>query len=197
MKNNETGEFELVVGNRQLLSGFFIVILLLAVTFAMGYVVGQNSPRTAKVQAEVPASTVVPSDIRQQPVPVAPPSVPAASATDSGKEEPPQDVAQPGTQPAREPAAVSPAVAPSTPAASAPAAVQTETPPGSYWQVMAVNQPAAEAVVKTLRDKGFPVVMTPGPNNLVRVLVGPYSDVQTMSKAKTELENFGLRPVRK
>jgi cell division septation protein DedD len=62
---------------------------------------------------------------------------------------------------------------------------------------MAVNQPAAEAVVKTLRDKGFPVVMTPGPNNLVRVLVGPYSDVQTMSKAKTELENFGLRPVRK
>ena len=28
MRNNETGEFELVVGNRQLLSGFFIVVLL-------------------------------------------------------------------------------------------------------------------------------------------------------------------------
>ena len=29
MRNNDTGEFELVVGNRQLLSGFFIVVLLL------------------------------------------------------------------------------------------------------------------------------------------------------------------------
>ena len=48
MRNNETGEFELIVGNRQLLSGFFIVVLLFAVAFAMGYVVGQNSPRSAK-----------------------------------------------------------------------------------------------------------------------------------------------------
>ena len=47
MKNNETGEYELVVGNRQLLSGFFVVVLLCAVAFAMGYVVGQNSPRSA------------------------------------------------------------------------------------------------------------------------------------------------------
>ena len=50
MRNNETGEFELVVGNRQLLSGFFIVVLLLAVAFAMGYVVGQNSPHSAKAR---------------------------------------------------------------------------------------------------------------------------------------------------
>ena len=33
MKNNETGEFELVLGNRQLLSGFFIVVILFAVFF--------------------------------------------------------------------------------------------------------------------------------------------------------------------
>ncbi len=42
MRNKETGEFELVVGNRQLLSGFFIVVLLFAVVFAMGYILGQN-----------------------------------------------------------------------------------------------------------------------------------------------------------
>ena len=52
MRNKETGEFELMVGNGQLLSGFFILVLLLAVTFAMGYVVGQNSPRSAKATAE-------------------------------------------------------------------------------------------------------------------------------------------------
>ena len=43
MRNNETGEFELLVGNRQLLSGFFIVVLLFAVAFSMGYIVGRNS----------------------------------------------------------------------------------------------------------------------------------------------------------
>ena len=38
MKNNETGEFELVVGDRQLLSAFFIVVLLCAV--GAGYTTG-------------------------------------------------------------------------------------------------------------------------------------------------------------
>ena len=52
MRNNETGEFELVVGNKQLLSGFFIVVLLFAVAFAMGYVVGQNTQRPAKMASE-------------------------------------------------------------------------------------------------------------------------------------------------
>ena len=35
MKNNDTGEFELVLGNRQLLSGFLIVALLFGVAFAI------------------------------------------------------------------------------------------------------------------------------------------------------------------
>src|SRR5665811_1278609 len=69
MKNNETGEFELVVGNKQLLSGFFIVVLLFAVAFAMGYVVGQNTQRPAKLASEGgPASTAnSAADSRPQP----------------------------------------------------------------------------------------------------------------------------------
>ena len=39
--------------------------------------------------------------------------------------------------------------------------------------------------------------MSPGPNNLVRVLVGPYNDTQSMGKAKTDLENAGFHPFRK
>src|SRR5262249_14494369 len=70
MRNNETGEFELVVGNRQLLSGFVILVLLFAVAFAMGYVVGQNSPRSVKGQVETAAAAPVsltPADSRPQP----------------------------------------------------------------------------------------------------------------------------------
>jgi len=47
MKNKETGEFELLVGNGQIISGFFILALLLAVFFAMGYIVAR-----AKYQQE-------------------------------------------------------------------------------------------------------------------------------------------------
>ena len=55
----------------------------------------------------------------------------------------------------------------------------------------------ADVVVRTLKDKGFPAMMTPGPNNLMRVLVGPYNDTPAMSKAKTELENAGFHPIKK
>src|SRR5579885_3705746 len=59
MKNNETGEFELVLGNRQLLSGFFVVALLFGVAFAMGYIVGRNSAPSPKLQAEAAAGGTV------------------------------------------------------------------------------------------------------------------------------------------
>ena len=43
MPKNEDGEFELVLGNKQLLSMFFVVVVLLGVFFIMGYIVGRNS----------------------------------------------------------------------------------------------------------------------------------------------------------
>ena len=46
MAKNEEGEFELVLGNRQLLSGFFIVVILFGVFFTMGYIVGRHSTPT-------------------------------------------------------------------------------------------------------------------------------------------------------
>ena len=48
MPKNEDGEFELVLGNRQLVSVFLIVVILLGVFFSMGYIVGRNAaPATA------------------------------------------------------------------------------------------------------------------------------------------------------
>jgi cell division septation protein DedD len=198
MKNNETGEYELLVGNRQLLSGFFVVVLLFAVAFSMGYIVGRNSAPSAKLQAE--ASSPVP-DTRPQPVsqtPAAPPAQPAdaaqggaASGVPPGPGAPPSDATpQPSTQPEREP----------QPAATAPA---TPTPPpeaapGSYWQVLATaSQTSADAMRQTLKDKGFPASLQPGPNNLIRVLIGPYTDKQSLGRAKTDLENAGVHPVLK
>jgi cell division septation protein DedD len=191
MRNNETGEFELIVGNRQLLSGFFIVVLLFAVAFAMGYVVGQNSPRSTKVMAEMPATTPVSAaDGRPSAsaAAVAPPQQPAPAPADT-----PAPVPSPAAEAPPQPAA-------QPPAQSAPAESTTsggELPPGSYWQVIAVAEPEAAVIYKTLKDRGFPTLMSPGPKNLMRVLVGPYNDTQSMGKAKTELENAGFHPFRK
>ena len=202
MRNNETGEFELVVGNTQLLSGFFIVVLLFAVAFAMGYVVGQNAPRSAKVQSDAASASPVTSAQEARPLPASPAPQPPPQPADPAAQPPADGQPQPSTQPARDsdappaataPATTAPATAASTPALSGlvPAA---DLPPGSFWQLMAVRQPEAEAMRQTLKDKGFPAMLSPGPNNLTRVLVGPFSDTQSFGRAKTNLENAGFQP---
>jgi cell division septation protein DedD len=201
MRNNETGEFELVVGNKQLLSGFFIVVLLFAVAFAMGYVVGQNTQRPARLASEGgPASAAAnnAADSRPQPASPAPvpvsstPPAPDAAAGQTPTEASPQPATQPTTQPSQgsQPAAEQPAPA------STGIVASSELPPGSFWQVLAVKPEVAEAMRSTLKDKGFQVSLTPGTNNLTRVLVGPYNDSPSLGRAKTELETAGFRPVR-
>src|ERR1700682_5906345 len=190
MKNNETGEFELVLGNRQLLSGFFIVALLFGVAFAMGYIVGRNSAPSQRLQAEAASNTGAP-DLRPQPASPAESSKPSEQPPQNAAPQQPADApAQPTTQPAREGPSAAPAEAPAPPALAEPA-------PGTYWQVVAVPQAQAEIVAKALKDKGFPASLGPGPNNLVRVLVGPYADTQALGRAKSELENAGFRPILK
>ena len=193
MKNTETGEFELVLGNRQLLSGFFIVVLLFGVAFAMGYIVGRNSSPSAKQQAETTGGgTPAAKEPSRDTLPATPPPIPSTPA-DSAAQTPAADT----KSASRETKAETPEPAsPAPPAAAAP--TPAEAPPGSYWQVIATsNRTAAEALQQSLRDKGFPVTTGPGPNNLIRVLVGPYTDTQSMGRAKTQLEAAGLHPVRK
>jgi cell division septation protein DedD len=199
MRNNETGEFELVVGNKQLLSGFFIVVLLFAVAFAMGYVVGQNTQRPARLASEsgsANSATNAAADSRPQPASPAP--VPVSStppAPDTAGQAPTEAAPQPTTQPSQgsQPAAAEkPAAAPTATGIVA----SSELPAGSFWQVLAVKPEVAEAMRSTLKDKGFQVSLTPGTNNLTRVLVGPYNDSPSLGRAKTELETAGFRPVR-
>ena len=213
MKNNETGEFELVVGNRQLLSGFFIVVLLFAVAFAMGYVLGQNSPRSARIAAETPSTGGASSaNTRPQPASPAPapvnPPVPTADSA-AGQQPPPDAPPQPTTKAVDDPASIAPAAnaAPTgnaaTPVNAAPQTVPAsgiisadDLPAGSYWQAIAVKPSVAEAIRQTLRDKGFQVSLTPATATLTRVLVGPYGDTTALGRAKTDLESAGFQPVR-
>jgi cell division protein FtsN len=215
MRNKETGEFELVVGNGQLVSGFFIVILLFAVGVAMGYILGQNSEKTVKSQ-QGDATPCVATDARPQPAqPAQPQPQPqeAASQTPPAAEGQPQGGAdtqtqpttQPATQPAKEPApAAAPEPAkkerakpePPSPSSTKSADSSPTAPSGFFWQVSATtNQESARATLKILKDRGLSAYLVPGPNNLTRVLVGPYKSRDARAKAKSDLEGMGLKTV--
>jgi cell division septation protein DedD len=187
MKNKETGEFELLVGNGQIISGFFILALLLAVFFAMGYIVAR-----AKYQQEPGAATTLaaspPSDSRgSAAAPATPPAIQPATQSDGAAKPADDPQPQPLTQPAQD----------TKPEKTEPPPVPAETPQGIYWQISAtVNQDAARALLQTIKDMGLPVTLSPGPNNFTRVLVGPYSDTATLAHVKTQLENAGLHPVK-
>jgi cell division protein FtsN len=204
------GEYELVLGNRQLLSAFFIIVILFGVFFTMGYVVGRNSA-PAVAASGVPATTA--TNTRPE---AASPSVPTPAATtpskDEAKETAPVETKPVETKPVETPPAAPPQEkAPEKPAHTAPprhapaakpaessgAAVAVNPGPGNmYLQVEAVAQPQASVVVDTLKQKGFPAVLAQSSNpTLFRVMVGPFSSTATLGKAKADLENVGFKPI--
>ncbi|MCU1274267.1 MAG: Sporulation domain protein [Bryobacterales bacterium] len=197
------GEYELVLGNRQLLSAFFIIVILFGVFFTMGYVVGRNSaPASA---ASAPTTTVA---ANQRPEAASPASAPPPQSVAPVEEaRPPAGVETKSTAPPERkeapprvaPPRVHESARPSEKAAPANAASAPAITPGPgrmYLQVAAAAQPQAGVVVDTLKQKGFPAILAQGPNaTLFRVVVGPFPDTATLGKAKADLENAGFRPM--
>jgi hypothetical protein len=198
MARNDEGEFELVLGNRQLLSGFFIVVVLFGVFFNLGYIVGRHSSpaplSTVTAPAEPPASPAPPPGQAQvMPADPAKAEAPAPAAPETSG---PVTATRPATAPPESPRPVV-----SKPAELAPAPVETTgTPapaPGSYLQVAAPKRAAAGGVVESLRNKGITAVLAPGPDeDTVRVLVGPL-DAANIGKMRADLESAGFKPFAK
>lgn len=191
MPKNDEGEFELVLGNRQLLSGFFIIVVLFGLFFTMGYIVGRHS---------FPAPANTSSAVSQEPVSPAPtPSAPAPGQVEVVVEPPKPDSPEPvtGTRPATAPPET-PHPAKARPTETRPVSSEiSDPPPGTYLQVAAPKRTAAGGVIESLRNKSIAAVLAPGPNEeTVRVLVGPL-DSSSIGKMKTDLESAGFKPFSK
>jgi cell division protein FtsN len=193
-------EQEFVLGNRQLLSAFFVVVLLLGVFFVMGYIVGSNSKteNAAKKAAQAEPAPVAAADAPNRASAVQPDaaSVPAEPSTPTAVQE--EKPVPPVERPVERKKAVRTVAAEAE--AEAPAertAVRVESAAGhTYLQVSAVKRPAADSIVKTLKDKGFPALLSESSKpELFRVLVGPYSDTPGLSKAKSDLKAMGFDAV--
>ena len=177
MPKNEDGEYELILGNRQLLSIFFIVVVLLGAGFTLGYMMGRESatPATASAKTTESVAEKLPEPVIDSP----PSSVPAPVETVESK---------PSAAP--EPEAPAKQTAPQTPYKSGP-------PPAgsSFIQVAAVSKQDAEMQARSLSAKGFPMWIAPNEKNpdLFSVLVGPFQERADMAKAKVALEDLGFR----
>jgi cell division septation protein DedD len=190
MPKNEDGEFELVLGNRQLLSVFFIVVVLLGVFFTMGYIVGRNSGPAP--------STEIASAHRE---PAKPPIVVESASQEKKADPPPQETKPPETKPQVE-TAKAPEPEPKKPEPKKP-----EPPPakekekesgtpatgGTYLQLSATNQHEAEVYVDVLKKKGFKAITSAVPDRpgLVRVWVGPIAD-NGIAKMRADLNAAGF-----
>ena len=204
LARNEEGEFELVLGNRQLVSVFLIVVVLLGVFFSMGYFVGRNSPTAPTTDAAYrPVNPIIvenPSkglsaagDSRAAAVTPAPvsPSVersPAdVRAETPRRTEPP--IEKPTPLPKDKPRSVEQAVEPGArPSVGQPRGGTT------FLQVVATTRPDAELIAETLAKKGFHTTVAPGPNaTTFRVLVGPLHDQVDTAETRVRLASAGFK----
>lgn len=217
-KDSARDERELVLGNRQLLGIFFVATLLCGVFFAMGYVVGGNSTKAVSA-ADAAASD---EGKRDEPQPqlrndsgsvtAAPSATSATSASgDTGAQLPTAEPkvtdnpaaagAQPPTPAPATPAAAQPAqnIPSAKQSAPAPAPVAAGVPVStpesgtSYWQIAAEQRPAADGVVKDLRERGLPAILAKSSKpELFEILVGPYRSPLALSDAKRKLTELGF-----
>jgi len=186
LPKNEDGEFELILGNRQLLSVFFIVVILLGVFFTMGYIVGRNSGTLTADVAATPAPDGKPQVV-EPPAKIAETAPPAPPPTETAPQQPAKE-AEPEPAPAPEPPKhekVKPE--PVRVAASHPSAGQT------YLQLAATSKHEADIMVDVLRKKSFKAMAAeidekPG---TFRVLVGPITDT-TSNKMRADLQGAGF-----
>ncbi len=207
------GEHELVLGNKQLLSAFFVVVILLGVFFTMGYFVGKNTatagfnagPASAggtrpdaagkaldtgsAPEGGPPESTSAAVDPNAASTPA--PSAPSAPPPDSRGDATRSDSTR-GETKAAPPAATAGEFGIDSPSGKK----ETMAQPSSeemYLQVSAVRRPDADNMVKVLRERGFPALLgESSKQGLFRVLVGPFKSNGEMGHAKADLKSKGF-----
>ena len=173
MPKTEEGDFELLIGNKQLLTVFFVVVILLGVFFTMGYIVGKNSVVAGDAgNKEKQPKLLEPPTSSPQLVPPAPSKEEHASAPPAKETEPEpvKETPKPATKEVVK-ADPAPSKAPATPATKEPPGLS-----GTYLQISAPNtRPSADVMANAARTKGFSSAVIEIPGNVVRygVLVGP------------------------
>ncbi len=174
----KSGHGDTVLEGRHLLGVFFAVVVLCAVFFTLGFVLGRN--QSAQQAAAPPPEKPAPSTTPAEPQ--------ARDLTFYDRVEKPQ------------PSESLPRQKPSAPKPAAPAAAsKPATPTGKpiYLQVAAVSLEAdAKRLVAELHKLGFDSeIRPPKEDRLYRVMVGPLAGDDLATAAQHRLEAQGFRGI--
>jgi hypothetical protein len=212
---SDEGEFELLLGRRQIASWLFVGTLLIAIFSAAAYFVGKfSAPGCVGALADqtvpyvappLPAATIVtpgqepnldantalPPEA-SNPAPIAS-AIPPASAVSPGL----GSAGSSGSAAAGSASVSGPAGAPA-PAAGLAGFVEppifAQPQPGAlYLQMGAVDKGIAVVLAEGLRKHGFTAIVAPGPNEKIfRVLIGPLADQEGYKRAKAQVDAIDL-----
>src|SRR5690348_159317 len=218
MFQDRDGEKEILLGNKQLLGIFFVLVILFVVLFGAGYMVGRTSSSEKKVTEtaveakSAPAESASADGGETHAVSPDPASAPGDSVSERTKTITPGNDSAPA-----KPNPVGPTPAPlgSRPAASAAktadagvtrseveekaeSEASAAMPAGhnTYLQVAALKRGEAEKVAKILNKKGFRTHISPkAGTQFFRVLVGPVRDAGDLASTRDALRTKGFREV--
>ena len=189
---------EVTLGTGKLLGIFFVLVIICAVFFTMGYMLGRSSTPGS-------ASTTVVSTV-------------PGSANNTGNKPSANGTKTPdsGGCPGGSPNCVAASYAPNSGQQSSPALTSSPTKPndtgttadnapdikavpsGSYTvQVAAISkQEDADILVNALRKKQYPVFVTSSPTDaLYHVQVGPFSDAKDAETMRSRLAGDGYNAI--
>ncbi|MEO8098959.1 MAG: hypothetical protein ABI811_14750 [Acidobacteriota bacterium] len=163
MARNEDGEFELMLGNRQLLSVFFLMVLLLGLCFTGGYMLGRKVPVLTATNSgpidvpnTTPASPPPAAEPVKEPVKEPPPvkTAPQTTVETAAVTEPPKPAPEKEKVVAKiEPPAAIPEKAKQPP----PQAKQAPLPPAkTVLPPVAAKQPAVAAKQPPIASRPVP-----------------------------------------
>jgi len=194
MKNHETGEFELVLGTGQLLSWCLMLLMLFAGFFVTGYKAGRSAAPPVQLASNRDQNGIAaPTNTRPKP---ASGTAPAGQSSLAAAQPPKHSGDTAVTGPRATTQRGLPAETKTEAAASGAAPPPQLASGGSYLQTYSGKKDVAETVADTLKRKGFPTLLSPGPQGKTRVLVGPYPDLDHLGQAKADLERLGFASFR-
>jgi cell division septation protein DedD len=216
MPPKQEEEFELVLGNRQLLSLFFLAVVLFAVFFSFGYMVGfgrGQHDRAAVIASSEPADEPQPETVRlpdalleEAPRPPEPraevervsTSAQAASKPPQSEPrtpvvtEPPKTAAKP--EPVKpEPVKQAPPKTPEKRPAATTAASGQAVARSIHLQVAAVRiKNDAQMMVDKLKSSGYRAALHDAGDGWFRIVVGPFNDEAAAKADQKRLSADGL-----
>jgi cell division septation protein DedD len=201
-KGGGGGGRDVVMESRHLFGVFLGIVVLCGVFFTLGYVMGRtqyDSSVRAAVSAPRPAASPAAN-------PPAPPksAVPVPAASDwnfyrATESKPAAEALKPAL-PATKPPEPATAAKPTARGAAKPLWKAPLIPRGAIvLQVAALTRESdALALAEALQQKEYPAfALAPTSDNLYRVQVGPYADVQSAEMARRSLERDGFKAIAK